>query len=78
MKKFPSKFLAYWGILAVRIENRKECPKRAFTHKDWHKMLPPYFEGTLQQGKPPLRPSVYNMEVVEVPSIRVLLKFKLD
>jgi len=33
---------------------------------------------TFQQGQPPLLPSVYNMEVVEVSSIGVLLKSKLD
>ena len=37
------------------------------TYKDWHEMLPSYFKATLQQGQSPLLPSVYNMEVVELP-----------
>ena len=39
-------------------------------------MLPSYLKCTLQQGQPPLLP--YNMEVVEISSIWVLLKSKLD
>jgi len=33
---------------------------------------------TLQQGQPPLLPSVCNMDIVKVSSIGVLLKSKLD
>jgi len=43
MKKFPMKFLTYWGILAVKVENKnikKSVQKRAFTYKDWNEMLP--------------------------------------
>jgi len=70
MKKFPMKFLACWGILAVKVENKnikKSVQKGAFTYKDWHEVLPSYLKCTLQQGQPPLLPSVYNVEVVEVP-----------
>jgi len=65
MNKFPIKFLACRGILAVEVKNKnfkKSVQKRAFTYKDWHKMLPSYFKCTLQPGQPPLLPSVYNME----------------
>jgi len=24
MKKFPMKFLAYWGILAIKVENKNQ------------------------------------------------------
>jgi len=77
---FPMKFLAYWGILAVKIESKnikKSVQKRAFTYKDEHEMLPSYFKGTLQQEQPPHLPSVYNAEV-KAPSIGVLPKSKLD
>ena len=60
----------------------------AVIYKDWHEMLLlPYMgivlQYTLQQGKPPLHPLVYTLEImplveVEVPSIGVLLKSKLD
>ena len=84
-KKFPMKFLAYWGILAVKVENKnikKSVQKRAFAFKDWHEMLPLFFKGTLQQGQPPLLPSIHIMEVVlpvevKVSSIGVILKSKL-
>ena len=59
MKKFSMKFLAYWGILALKIENnniKKNVQKRAFTYKDWHKMLPSYFKCTLKQEQPPSFP----------------------
>jgi len=49
----------------------KSVQKRAFTYKDWHEMLSSCLKRTLQQGQPPLHPSEYNMEVVEVPSIGV-------
>jgi len=86
MKKFPMKFLAYWGILAVKFENKnikKSVRKRALTYKDWHEMLPSYFKCTLRQGQPPLLPSVHNMEVVlpvevKVSPIGVMLKSKLE
>ena len=64
------KFLAYWGILAVKVKNKnikKSVQKGAFTYKDWHDMLPSYFECTFQQGQPPVLPSGYNMEVIKVP-----------
>jgi hypothetical protein len=67
---------------------KKIVQKMAFTHKDWHEMLPLPRMGivlqyTLQQGQPPLHPTVYNMETVlpvevEIPSIGVLLKSNLD
>ena len=62
----------------------------AVIYKDWHEVLPftlPYMGIMLSvhvsTGATPLLPSVYNMEVVlpvevEVPSIGVLPKFKLD
>jgi len=28
MKKSPMKFLAYWGILAVKIKNKEECSEK--------------------------------------------------
>jgi len=56
-----------------------------FTYKDWHEMISlPYMGIVLQYtGAVPLLFSVYNMEVVlpmevEVPSIGVLPKSKLD
>jgi len=67
MKKFSMKFLAYWDILAVKVENKnikKSVQKWAFTYKDLREMLPSYVKCTLQQGQPPLFP--YDMEVVEV------------
>jgi len=67
---------------------KKIVQKMAFTYKDWHEMISlPHmgivFQYTFQQGQPPLLPSIYNMEAVlpievEVPSIGVLLKSKLD
>jgi len=63
MKRFLTRSLVYWGILAVKVKNKnikKSVQKRAFPYKDWHEMLPSYFKGTLQQGQPPLLPLVYN------------------
>jgi len=34
-------------------KKRKSVLKRAFTYKDWHEMLPPYFKCVLQKGQPP-------------------------
>jgi len=65
----PMRVLVYWGILAVKGTNKdtkKIVQKRAFTYKDWHEMLTSalhevsYFKCTLQQGQPPLRPSMTN------------------
>jgi len=60
----------------------------AVTYKDWHKMLPSALHeyGTsvhTSTGAAPLHPSVYNTKAmlpveVEVPSIGVRLKSKLD
>jgi len=55
----------------------------AIKYKDRHEILPLPHRGivlqhTFQQGQRPLLPSVYNMEVVEVPSIGVMLKSKLE
>ena len=85
-EEVPMKFLAYWGILAVKVESKNiknSAQKGAFTYKDRHEMLPSYFKCTLQQGQPPLLPSVRSRKVVlpvevKVPSIGVLLESKLD
>jgi len=57
----------------------------AFTYKDWHEMISlPYMGIVLQYtGAIPLLPTVCNMETaflvnVEIPSIGVLPKSKLD
>jgi hypothetical protein len=90
MKRFPTKSLVYWCILAVEAINKikKIAQKGAFTSKDWHEMLPlPYMgivlQYAFQQGQPPLLPPIYNMEVVlpvevEVPSVGVLLNSKVE
>jgi hypothetical protein len=87
MKRLPMRSLTYWGILAIETANKNEriVQKRAFTYKDRHKILPLPHMGMvhISTGATPLFPSVYNMEVVlpvevEVPSIGVLPKSKLD
>jgi len=60
----------------------------AFTYKDWHEMIQLPYMGIMlsvhvSTGAIPLLLSEYNMEVVlpvevEVPSVGVLLKSKLD
>jgi hypothetical protein len=86
MKRLPMKSLTYWGISVVEaaIKNQEIVQKMAVIYKDWHKMLPlPYVGIMLQQGQPPLLPSLFNMKVVlpvqvKVTPIGVLPKSKLD
>jgi len=74
-----SRLLGHLKPSKSKTKNIKKCVQnRAFTYKDWREILPSCFKNTLQQGQPPLLPSVYNVEFVEVPSIGVLLKSKLD
>ena len=88
IKRPPPRSLTYWSILAVEATSKikKIVQKMAFNNKDWHEMIPLlYMDVVLQYttGAIPLIPSVYNMEAVlpmevEVPSIGVLPKSKLD
>jgi len=90
MKRFPMRSLAHWGILAIEAANKnikKIAQKMTFTYKDWHGMLPfalhEYCTSVhTSTGATPFS-LVYNLEVVlpvevEVPSMRVLMKAKLD
>ncbi|KEH16002.1 hypothetical protein MTR_0389s0030 [Medicago truncatula] len=63
MKKFPMRFLAYWGILNVDAANiKKDCPEEDFhvqrLARDATIFLAGilYFKYTLQQRQPPSIP----------------------
>jgi hypothetical protein len=88
MKRFPTRSLTYWGILAVEATNKNIIQKMTFNYKDWYEMLllprmDIVLQYTFQTGATPPPSPIYNMEIVlpvevEVPLIGVLLKSKLD
>jgi hypothetical protein len=61
MKRFPTRSLTYWGILAVEATNKNIIQKMTFNYKDWYEMLllprmDIVLQYTFQQGQPPLLP----------------------
>jgi len=84
------RFLAYWGILAAETSNaniKKDCPE-----DDVHLLVQDaticfakdiVLQYTLQQGRPPRHPSLYNVKAephmdVRVPSTEILIKAKFN
>jgi len=85
MKRFLTRSLVYWGILAVKVANKdqEDCSEDGIHLQKLARDVIVASHGHhasihISTGATPLLPSVYNMEVVEVPSIGVLLKSKLD
>jgi len=90
MKRFPTRSLTYWCISAVEAtnKNQEDCPEDNIhlRRQAWDDIVTSHgYRATvhISTGAIPLLPSVYNMEVVlpievEVPSIGVLPKSKLD
>jgi len=83
MKRVPTRSLAYRGILTVKAtnKNQEDYPEDGSHDKDWHRMLQlprmgSVFQYTFQQGQTPILPSVYNMEVVQVPVDRSSAKIQ--
>ena len=56
------KFLAYWGILAVRIENKEECPKKDIHLQRLTQDATIMLQAHTSTGATPSFPQVYNMK----------------
>jgi len=68
MNRFPTRSFVYLGILAVKAanKNQEDCPEDGshLQRLAWDVIVASMHTST---GEAPLLPSVYNMEVVEVP-----------
>ena len=65
MNRFPMKLLACRGILAVEVKNKNAC--RGIHLQRLAQDVVIILQVHTSTGATPLLPSVYNMEVVEVP-----------
>jgi len=78
MKKFLMKFLAYWGILSRQNQKQRRVSKKGIHLQRLARDATIMLQAHTSTGATPLLPSVYNVEVVEVPPTGFLLKSKLD
>jgi len=73
-----SRLLGHLGRQSQKQKYQEECPEKGIHLQRLARDVTIILHGHTSTGAAPLHPSVYNMEAVEVPSIGVQLKSKLD